>query len=66
MVNMVAGGIYIFLLVIIVAVWTAARTNQKLGKKDPVFLLICICVICWLIADFAILYVNNISINIFI
>jgi len=66
MVNMVAGGIYAFLLLFVVAIWMAARADYRRTKRNPVFLVVIICVGLWLIADFAILFVPNIELNIFL
>ena len=66
MVNIIATGIYVFLLLLVVAVLIAAQINYKRTKRNFVFVLLCICVVGWLAADLAILFITNIALNIYI
>jgi len=63
---MISSGIYMFLMLPVAAVLLSARINYAKTQKNPMFMVLGISALCWIIADLAILYVNNISVNIFI
>ena len=65
-VSMISSAIYAFLLLIIIAVFIAAKINHRRSKQNLLLMLLSVNVMGWVITDFAVLYVNNININIFI
>jgi len=66
MVNMIATGIYAFLILFAVAVLYAARINYRRTRQKSYFMLMCIFVIGWLASDIAILYVYSPGLNVYI
>ena len=68
MTNTIASAIYVVLLLLTGAVLYAAHINYKREKQKliKIQMFSCMGVIGWLIADLAILFVTNISINVFI
>ena len=66
MTNLISSGVYIYLLLLVVAVLIAASVNYKRTKQNFVFIVLSICAIGWLSADLAILFVMNIPLNLFI
>ena len=66
MINMIASPVYAFLMLSVIAVWIAAQVNYKKAKQNPMFIVLCICILLWIISDFAILFVNHTELNIFI
>jgi len=65
-ISMLTSAIYALLLLIVIAVFIAAKVNHKRDKQNLLLMLLSINIMLWVLADFAILYVNNININIFI
>jgi len=65
MVNMVFSSIYAFLALLVIAILIATWTDYKRGKGDFSFLMICLCIVGWLLVDFAKLHISNINVNIF-
>ncbi|MCL1884998.1 MAG: methyl-accepting chemotaxis protein [Defluviitaleaceae bacterium] len=63
MTNMLASGIYAFLLLIVVAVLIAARINYIRTQRNPMLMFLCIGTLGWLISDLAVLHIRPISIN---
>ena len=63
MTNMISSGIYMFLMLPVVAVFLSARVNYVRKRQNPMFMPLSISALCWIIADLAILYVTNVSIN---
>ncbi|MCL2387766.1 MAG: methyl-accepting chemotaxis protein [Defluviitaleaceae bacterium] len=66
MVNVIASGIYIFLMLVVFVVFVAVRVNYIRTRRNPVLMFSCISVFCWIAADFAMLHIDNISINVFV
>jgi len=63
MVNMVIGAIYAVLILDTMAVFIAVRTNFARGYKNNRMVFLCVCILGWLLTDFAVLFVTNVSIN---
>jgi len=66
MVNMVFSAIYAFMFLLVVVIFTAAFTNYKKNGRNFLFLLMCVSVMGWLAADFAVLHIKHIGLNIFV
>ncbi|MCL2386965.1 MAG: methyl-accepting chemotaxis protein [Defluviitaleaceae bacterium] len=66
MVNMVSSGIYALLMMIVIAIWMAARLNYKHTRENPLFQWLCILIFGWLVTDFAILLIENVAINAYV
>ena len=66
MINVIASGIYIFLLLIAIVVLVAARVNYTRTRRNFMFIFACIGAMAWLIADLALLHVSNVTINLLI
>ncbi|MCL2217485.1 MAG: methyl-accepting chemotaxis protein [Defluviitaleaceae bacterium] len=66
MINMITSAIYILLLLLVVSVSVAARVNYIRAKRNPMFMLLCVCILGALVSSFAILLVDIESINFFI
>jgi len=65
-ISMLASAIYAFLLLVVIAVFIAVKVNHKRHKQNFLLMLVSINVLLWVLADFMILYINNISVNIFV
>jgi len=63
---MIATAIYVFPLLLCIAVFTSARKDYIRTRQNPMFMFLCICVFGWLATDLAILFINNISLNVYI
>ena len=63
MTNMISSGIYMFLMMPVAAVFLAARINYARNRQNPMFMALSISALCWIIADLAILYIENAAIN---
>lgn len=66
MANSLTSAIYALLLLLLVSVLISARVNSTRGQKNPAFIFLCLLVICWILADFAILLIFDVSINIYV
>ncbi|MCL2356257.1 MAG: methyl-accepting chemotaxis protein [Defluviitaleaceae bacterium] len=66
MANSLAGAIYMLLLLLVVSVLVAVRVNGKRGRKNSAFTAFCILVLGWLAADFAILLIFNVAVNVYV
>ena len=66
MYNMFAIAAYIVAFLLVLAVFVSARHNYQRNHKNPMFVVLCIIILSWLVSDIAILVIVNIPLNIFI
>ena len=66
MANAIASPIYMILLLMVVVIFFATHVDSIRGRKNPAFVILCVCVFLWLSSYLALLLVFNVGINIFI